>query len=100
MNPEIFSSDETSPEQFEVVQLEVVDELTDQKPELDTSRSSFWQNWIACINQHLQPGGKPVAVILSLGLISVPLILFSGSIWVGLILATSASIVAIRTCWM
>lgn len=79
------SSDDDSPEQFQIV---------------EQKGFAFWQNWLACINQHLQAGGKPVAVILSLGLISVPLMVLSGSIWVAPILATSASIVAIRACWM
>jgi hypothetical protein len=52
--------------------------------------------WVQIISPFLKPGGKTVAVILSLGLIYVPLSFKSDTNpYVAMILATSASVVAI-----
>ncbi|WP_373527405.1 hypothetical protein [Nostoc sp.] len=55
--------------------------------------------WMKLTIPFLKPGGKYVALILSLGVVSIPLMI-SGNVWVAPILATAASIVAICACWM
>lgn len=66
------------------------DQMTDQ---------SLVRQWISSVTPYLQPGGRPVALILALGIVSIPL-LISGNAWVALILATGASAVAIRSSWL
>jgi len=51
--------------------------------------------WMESISPVLKQGGKPVAIILALGAISVPLTV-SGCLWVAPILAVAALVVAIR----
>ncbi len=43
----------------------------------------------------LKPGGRTVALILALGIVSIPLLMISGSVWVATILAVGCTIVAI-----
>jgi hypothetical protein len=65
----------------------------------DAVKESPWPvQWVEAITPHLTPGGKPVAVILALGTISIPLTV-GGSAWVSLILAAGAVVVAIRAIW-
>ena len=54
--------------------------------------------WMEIVSPILKSGGKPVAVILALGLISIPLMV-GGSPWVALILAIGASITAVCSCF-
>jgi hypothetical protein len=52
--------------------------------------------WVQLVSPFLKPGGKTVAVILSLGMIYLPLSLKTdANEYVAIILATSASIVAV-----
>jgi hypothetical protein len=54
-------------------------------------------HWMDIAAPILRSGGKPVAVILSLGFVAIPLMV-GGSYWVAPIIAVGASIVAICSC--
>jgi hypothetical protein len=65
----------------------------------DAAKESPWPvQWVEAIAPYLTAGGKPVAVILALGTISIPLTL-GGSAWASLMLAAGAVVVAIRAIW-
>lgn len=51
--------------------------------------------WMKLIIPFLKPGGKTVALILALGIVSIPLLMMSGSVSVATILAVGCTIVAI-----
>lgn len=68
---------------------EVLDSISEQSPQ---------QQWLRSILPILKQGGKPVAIILALGVVSIPLLMVGGSFWIAAILASGASIVAIRSC--
>ncbi|MBD2358878.1 hypothetical protein H6G41_30495 [Tolypothrix sp. FACHB-123] len=73
--------------------LEVLAKMVLDDP-LETVAENPVKRWIEIAAPILKYGGKPVAVILALGFISIPLML-SGSPWVPLVLAIGAAITAI-----
>ena len=52
------------------------------------------KQWMEIAAPIMKSGGKTVAIILSLGFVAIPLTLF-GSPWIGIILATGATITAV-----
>jgi hypothetical protein len=58
-------------------------------------KQSWLEQWMKPILPFLKPGGKTVALILALGVVSIPLLMMSGSVWVATILAVGCTIVAI-----
>ncbi|WP_414589381.1 hypothetical protein [Scytonema sp. PCC 10023] len=55
------------------------------------------KEWMQIAAPIMKSGGKSVAIILSLGFVAIPLTVF-GSPWIGIILATGATITAICSC--
>jgi len=72
----------------EVVLEDVLDRAMEENP---TDR------WMEIAAPIMKSGGKTVAIILSLGFVAIPLTLF-GSPWIGIILATGATITAVSSC--
>ncbi|MBD2603650.1 hypothetical protein H6G81_03680 [Scytonema hofmannii FACHB-248] len=58
-------------------------------------KQSWLEQWMKPILPFLKPGGRTVALILALGIVSIPLLMISGSVWVATILAVGCTIVAI-----
>ena len=67
---------------------DIVDAASEQNP------LALWMESLAPV---LKQGGQPVAIIVALGFMSIPLMLLGGGLWVASILATGACVVAIRT---
>lgn len=89
--------DETNPSGQLAQNAQVV--LDEVEQVLDSiSEQSLQQQWLETILPILKQGGKPVAIILALGTVSIPLLVFGGSFWIAAILATGAAVVAIRSC--
>ncbi|KAB8313961.1 hypothetical protein SD81_040235 [Tolypothrix campylonemoides VB511288] len=84
------TTEETSLEVF----AEVVDKALDKAVEENPTKQ-----WMEVAAPILKSGGKTVAIILSLGFVAIPLTLF-GSPWIGIILATGATITAVCSCLM
>ncbi len=70
---------------------EIVEEIIDA-----ASEQNPLTVWMRSISPILKQGGKPTAIILALGTISIPLMLLGGGLWVAPILALGACVVAIR----
>ena len=90
-------------------ELKSLSEDQDKKPEtalaeliLDESlkkiEDSPVNHWMEIASPILKSGGKPVAIILALGFISIPLMV-TGSPWVALTLAIGASATAVCSCF-
>ncbi|MBE9084931.1 MULTISPECIES: hypothetical protein [unclassified Tolypothrix] len=78
--------------------LEVLIEVLKNPQEiLEKLQEAPVRHWMDIAAPILQSGGKPVAIILSLGFVAIPLIM-GGSYWVAPIIAVGASIVAICSC--
>ncbi|MEH2024221.1 hypothetical protein [Nostoc sp.] len=58
-------------------------------------KQNWLEQWMKPILPFLKPGGKTVALILALGIVSIPLLMISGSVWVATILAVGCTTVAI-----
>lgn len=74
--------------------VEVVDKALDKAVEENPTKQ-----WMEVAAPILKSGGKTVAIILSLGFVAIPLTLF-GSPWIGIILATGATVTAVCSCLM
>ncbi|BAY64308.1 hypothetical protein NIES22_44040 [Calothrix brevissima NIES-22] len=81
---------EESSEETQIQYLENNENSLDTKVNLN-----LLGQWMKSIVPFLKPGGKTVAKILALGIVSIPLLMMSGSIWVATILAVGCTIVAI-----
>ena len=76
---------------LEMLSQDVLDQLSKENKE------NTINHWMEIASPILKSGGKPVAIILSLGFISIPLMI-SGSPWVALTLAIGASLTAVCSC--
>ncbi|MBP5977845.1 hypothetical protein HW132_35405 [Brasilonema sp. CT11] len=65
---------------------------------LGVAEENPMNRWMDTFAPFLKRGGKPGAIILTLGCVSLPLML-SGSPWVAPILAIGASLTAVFSCW-
>jgi hypothetical protein len=63
--------------------------------ELPILNQNWLEQWMKPIIPFLKPGGKTVALILALGIVSIPLLMFSGSASVATIIGVGCIIVAI-----
>jgi len=97
-NAQLASMTNTSIEKKPETTLEVFAEVVLDKALEAVKQENPIQDWMEIAAPILKSGGKTVAIILALGFISIPLMV-CGSPWVGLILATGASIVAISSCF-
>jgi hypothetical protein len=85
--------------------------LTNQNPEtaleigevvlhkaLEAVEENSVNRWMEIASPALKSGGRPVAVILALGFVSIPLMV-GGHPWIALVLAIGASATAVISCF-
>lgn len=87
--PQAESSEQSTEESQIIDYSEPIEDVLEPIPS-----QNFLARWMSFVTPLLNPGGKAVALILSLGVVSIPLAM-TGNIWIAFILAVGATAVAI-----